>query len=95
MDFSANYIMWQDIKLLVLLLIVPKNLMDYVTSAMHHRILPESPIYSVDIIVLYFFALLHCFWISVTLNFSASVLFCFFFFWSCSKKAEAVCKKRE
>ena len=27
MDFSANYIMWQDIKLLLLLLIVPKNLM--------------------------------------------------------------------
>ena len=57
MDFSANYIMWQDVKLLLLLLlllIVPKNLMDYVMSAMHHCILPESPIYSVDIIVLFF-----------------------------------------
>ena len=63
----------------LLLLIVPKNLMDYIMSAMHHCILPESPIYSVDIIV-YFFALLHCFQISVTLNFSASVLFCFVFF---------------
>ena len=50
--------MWQDIKLLLLLLIVPKNLMDYVMSAMHHCILPESPIYSVDIIVLFF--LLYC-----------------------------------
>ena len=53
-DFSANYIMWQDVKLLLLLLIVPKNLMDYVMSAMHNCILPESPIYSVDIIVLFF-----------------------------------------
>ena len=57
MDFSAKYyIMWQDVKLLLLLLllIVPKNLMDYVMSAMHHCILPESPIYSVDTIVLFF-----------------------------------------
>ena len=48
--------MWQDVKLLLLLLllIVPKNLMDYVMSAMHHCILPESPIYSVDTIVLFF-----------------------------------------
>ena len=46
--------MWQDIKLLLLLLIVPKNLMDYVMSAVYHCILPESPIYSVDIIVLFF-----------------------------------------
>ena len=58
-----------------LLLIVPKNLMDYVISAMHHCILTESPIYSVDtIILLYFF--LYCTVFKLVWPWTSLLLFC-------------------